>query len=170
MSGRIFVIITPWSIAPPRFLCPWDFLGKKTRVCWPFLSLEHHPDPGIKPASPTLTDRFFTTEPHGKPQKDMCQSIDIVGYRRLSYFPWGFFCLFGWLVFLAMLPVEFYFPNQGLNPHPLQRKRKVLTTGLPGNSPEVFSLITSNWGIFFPSLKKIMVAYTQHEIYLLNHF
>ena len=26
------------------------------------------PDPGIKPASPALAGRFFTTEPPGKPQ------------------------------------------------------------------------------------------------------
>ena len=37
----------------------------------PFLSPRDLPDPGIKPtslASPALADRFFTTEPPGKPR------------------------------------------------------------------------------------------------------
>ena len=34
----------------------------------PFPSLGDLPDQGIKPASPTLAGRFFTTEPAGKPQ------------------------------------------------------------------------------------------------------
>ena len=32
-----------------------------------FLSPEDLPDPGIKPTSPALADRFFTAEPPGKP-------------------------------------------------------------------------------------------------------
>ena len=36
----------------------------------PFPSPGDLPDPGIKPASPTLADRFFTTEPPGNP---MCR-------------------------------------------------------------------------------------------------
>ena len=34
---------------------------------FPFPSLGDLPDPGIKPASPALTGRFFVTEPPGKP-------------------------------------------------------------------------------------------------------
>ena len=33
----------------------------------PFPPLGDHPDPGIKPMSPTLGGRFFTAEPLGKP-------------------------------------------------------------------------------------------------------
>ena len=33
----------------------------------PFPSPENLPNPGIKPVSPALTGRFFTTEPPGKP-------------------------------------------------------------------------------------------------------
>ena len=33
----------------------------------PFASPGPLPKPGIKPASPALVDRFFTTEPPGKP-------------------------------------------------------------------------------------------------------
>ena len=32
-----------------------------------FAPPEDHPDPGIKPASPALAGRFFTTDPPGKP-------------------------------------------------------------------------------------------------------
>ena len=33
----------------------------------PFPSPEELPNSGVKPASPSLADRFFTTEPPGKP-------------------------------------------------------------------------------------------------------
>ena len=35
----------------------------------------------------------------------------------------------------AVWHVGSYFPDQGLNPHPLHWKRRVLTTGPPGKSP-----------------------------------
>ena len=35
----------------------------------PFLSPGDLPNPGIKPASPTLAGKFFTAEPPGKPQR-----------------------------------------------------------------------------------------------------
>ena len=37
----------------------------------PFPSLEDLPNPGIEPASLSLAGRFFTTEPSGKPHKDV---------------------------------------------------------------------------------------------------
>ena len=49
---------TPWSI------------GFFKQVYWsvvPFLIPGDLPSPGIQPASPTLTGRFFTTEPPGEP-------------------------------------------------------------------------------------------------------
>ena len=45
-------------------------VGFPQQVYWsglPFPSPEAIPDPGIEPASPALTDGFFTTEPPGKP-------------------------------------------------------------------------------------------------------
>ena len=36
----------------------------------PFPSPEDLPDPGIKPASPALASRFFTTEPQGSPRRN----------------------------------------------------------------------------------------------------
>ena len=44
-----------------RLLCPWNFPGKNTPG--------DLPNPGIKPASPALTGRFFTTVPPGMPQQ-----------------------------------------------------------------------------------------------------
>ena len=43
-----------------------------------------------------------------------------------------------------------YFPNQGLNPWPQQRKRGVLTTGPPGNS--LLVLILKAWADSFLSV------------------
>ena len=39
----------------------------------PFPSPGDLPDPGIKPKSPALAGRFFTTEPPGKPRK--CNNV-----------------------------------------------------------------------------------------------
>ena len=50
--------VTPWTA---RLLSPWNFPGKNIGVGCHFL------DPGIKPKSPALAGRFFTTEPPGKP-------------------------------------------------------------------------------------------------------
>ena len=44
----------------------------------PFPSPGDIPDPGIKPVSPALTGKFFTTEPLGKP-------IDVLSYRLNIY-------------------------------------------------------------------------------------
>ena len=53
---------------PTRLLCQWDFLGKNTGVHCHFLLWGIFPtDPGIKPESPELAGRCFTTEPPGKP-------------------------------------------------------------------------------------------------------
>ena len=56
--------VTPWTVA---HLGPRDFPGKNTGVGSQLPSPGDLPDPGIKPASPTLTGGFFTTESPGKP-------------------------------------------------------------------------------------------------------
>ena len=40
--------------------------------------------------------------------------------------------------FLATQHVGSQFPNQGLNPYPLQGKQEILTTGLPGKSLKAY--------------------------------
>ena len=57
---------TPWTIARQAPL----FMGFPKQEYWnglPFPSPGGLPNPGIKPTSPALTDRFFTTEAPGKP-------------------------------------------------------------------------------------------------------
>ena len=59
---------TPWTVACQAPLST----GFSRQEYWsrlPFPSPGDLPDPGIKPKSPALTGRFFTTEPHGKPLK-----------------------------------------------------------------------------------------------------
>ena len=64
-------LCNPMNSSPPgRFLCPWDFPGETTGVGLPFPSSGDLPGPGIKPMSPALAGRFFTTEPPGKPIRD----------------------------------------------------------------------------------------------------
>ena len=57
----------PWTVAhqTPLFM---GFPRQKYRSGLPFPSPGDLPNPGIKLVSPTLTGRFFTTEPPGKPQ------------------------------------------------------------------------------------------------------
>ena len=58
------------------------------------------PGPGIKPVSPALTGRFFTTEPRGKPL-----------FIYFSFYVFIFGC--------TMWYAQSQCPDQGLNPCPL---------------------------------------------------
>ena len=54
--------VTPWAVAHQTPL----FMGFPWQEYWsglPYPSPEDLSDPGIKAASPTLADRFLTTEP-----------------------------------------------------------------------------------------------------------
>ena len=58
--------VTPWIVAHQAPLS----MGFPRQEYWsrlPFPSPGDLPNPGIEPASLTLADRFFTTEPPGKP-------------------------------------------------------------------------------------------------------
>ena len=61
----------PWTVAPARLLCPWNFLGKNTGVGCHFLLqgrfLTLRQKEALSSGSPALTGRFFTTVPPGKP-------------------------------------------------------------------------------------------------------
>ena len=58
----------PHGLWPTSFLCPGDFSRQEYWSGLPFPTPGELPDPGIKPASPTLDGRFFlTTERPGKP-------------------------------------------------------------------------------------------------------
>ena len=57
---------TPWTVAHQALLS----MGFSRQEYWsglPFPSSGDLPSPGIEPASPALANRFFTTEPLGKP-------------------------------------------------------------------------------------------------------
>ena len=74
-SVHVFVLshsqLGPLGLQPARFLCPWDFPGKNTRVGCHFLLQGIFPNTGTEPKSLTSlaqAGRFFTTEPAGKPK------------------------------------------------------------------------------------------------------
>ena len=82
-----------------------------------------------------------------------------------------FYFIFIYLFILAMQLVGPYFPDQRLNPGPRQWNLRVLTTGLPGNSPYItfenlnkvliirkFSLMSSLYLLFF--LHSFFLYYT----------
>ena len=58
--------VTPWTV-PRQAPLSMGFPRQEYWSGLPFSSPGYLPDPGIKPASPTLAGRFFTTEPPGKP-------------------------------------------------------------------------------------------------------
>ena len=65
-QGLVHLFATPWTVprqAPPSM----EFSRQKYWSGLQFPSPGDVPDPGIKPVSPALAGRFFTTEPPGKP-------------------------------------------------------------------------------------------------------
>ena len=57
--------VTAWTVARQTPLS-MEFSRQEYWSGMPFLPPDL-PDPGIKPVSPALVGRFFTTEPHGSP-------------------------------------------------------------------------------------------------------
>ena len=66
-SAISYSFTTPWAVAHQAPL-PMGFLSQDYWSGLPFPSPGDLPDPGIKPGSPALAGRFFTTEPPGKPE------------------------------------------------------------------------------------------------------
>ena len=60
--------VTPWTVVYQAPLS-MGFSRQEYQSGLPFPSPGDLPDPGIKPASPALAGRFFTTEPAGKPKE-----------------------------------------------------------------------------------------------------
>ena len=59
--------VTPWTVAHQAPLS-LGFPRQEYRSGLPFPSPGNLPDPGIKPVSSALANKFFTTEPPGKPR------------------------------------------------------------------------------------------------------
>ena len=76
LFSHVWFFATPWTVAHQAPLS----MGVSKQGNWsglPFPSPGDLPDPGIEPASPALTGRFFTTEPPWK---------SIVDLRNLQIF------------------------------------------------------------------------------------
>ena len=65
--SSIQLFVTPWTVARQAPLS-MEFSRQEYESGLPCPSPGDLPNPEIKPASPALTGRFFTTEPPGKPQ------------------------------------------------------------------------------------------------------
>ena len=66
--SRVRLFAIPWTVAhqAPQSI---EFSRQEYWSGLPFLSPGGLPNPGIKPAFPTLAGKFFTAEPPGKPQR-----------------------------------------------------------------------------------------------------
>ena len=58
--------LQPHGLKPARLPCPWNIPGKNTGMDCYFFPSGDLLKPGIKPISPALAGRFFTTEPSVK--------------------------------------------------------------------------------------------------------
>ena len=66
LLSRVPLFETPWTVALQVPL-PMEFSRQEYWSGLPFPTPGDPPDPGIKPTSPALAGRFFTTELPGKP-------------------------------------------------------------------------------------------------------
>ena len=95
VTCRILVVVfSPWVVSdslwchglgPTRLPCPWDFPGKSAGVGCHFLLQGNLPDPEIELTSPTLTGRFFTTEPPGNPSRILHYLLFYFKFRRIEW-------------------------------------------------------------------------------------
>ena len=68
--SRVRLFVTPWTVAYQASLS----MGFSRQEYWsglPFPSPGDLSDPGIEPRSPTLGAKALTSEPPGKPKKDI---------------------------------------------------------------------------------------------------
>ena len=76
--------MTPWTTVHQAPLS----MGFSRQEYWsglPFLSPGDLPKPGIKPVSPALAGRFFTTEPPGKLLTSIC-TFKLYGFKMFTYY------------------------------------------------------------------------------------
>ena len=76
----------PHGLQPSRLLCPWDSPDKDTAVGCHFLHQGNLPDLEIKPTSPALAGRFFTTEPLVKPRHTHTHTYTHTHTHTLEYY------------------------------------------------------------------------------------
>ena len=65
----------PHGLELTRLLCPWDFCRQEHWSRLSFSSPVALPILGVQPVSPALADRFFTTEPPGKPNQILVSEL-----------------------------------------------------------------------------------------------
>ena len=73
--------VIPWTVACNRLLCPWDFLGKNTRVSYHFLLQGIFPTQGWNPGLPNCTQTLYRLSHQGSPAREV--------YMGTVYF-WNF--------------------------------------------------------------------------------
>ena len=83
--------LTLWGLWTVACQAPLS-MGLSRQEYWcglPFAPPGDLPDPGIKPRSPALAGRFFTTAPPGKPQ-ELCQgSKGVIQPKSAGAFRWS---------------------------------------------------------------------------------
>ena len=58
---------------------------------------------------------------------------------------------------MATVQIGRSFPNQGLNPHPLDWKQEVLTPGPPGKSPNCYLKCSKGTQSYLPDIHKLQL-------------
>ena len=79
--------LRPHGLQPVRLLCPWGFSRQEYWSGLPFPSPGHLPKPGIKPTSPAMAGRFFTTKPPRRPKKLYSNKIFFLKNKEIICVP-----------------------------------------------------------------------------------
>ena len=79
LLSHVQLFTTPWTVAHQAPLSI-GFSRQEYRTRLPFPTPGDLSDPGIKPESPALAGRFFTTEPPGKPKPPWMTKINSRGW------------------------------------------------------------------------------------------
>ena len=90
VTKSCLTLVSPWTVAHQAPLS-LGFPRKEYRSGLPFPPPEHLPNPGIKPTSPVspaLADRFFTTEPPGRPKDYIWHSKNQVNIQSTRACSW----------------------------------------------------------------------------------
>ena len=80
--SRAWLFATPWIVACPNLLCPWDFQGKSTRVGCHFL-LQGISQPRDRTQVSHIVDRRFTI--WATRERDLLFIEHLLCYKRCNY-------------------------------------------------------------------------------------
>ena len=84
-------LTTPWSVAPPSLLCPWDFPGKNTVVGCHLLLQGIVPTQGLNPSLLHCRQNLYQLSHQGSPIKFLFLFISCMYFLMCRFYIWQAF-------------------------------------------------------------------------------